>query len=250
MKIILPEWGMQIIVGLTPSQGGKYGGFGNPSFQSTSASSNYASGSSDVLSDPSVALSKAFSFLSSASAFAVEAVVKGAEIVNENVIKPTGEAIQRGEVGAHVEGVVRNVGGVLETVGRTVSETTSKAVRDISGLGNANGAGYGGYGAPRNGNGYQGNGGYNGTSSQQSYNSDDFFGQYSSSNSSQSPNSFNSNLNGNGSAVMSDNGTNGLSGSTGMTQSGSIPNVAQSFGSPNLTTRKKATKEDDEWDKW
>lgn len=85
---------------LPPSQGGKYGGFGNtpaPSAHNDSLDVN------DILNDPAAALSKGWSLLSTT-------LVAGANMINENVIKPTAATVTDPDFQNKVGGYVSSIG--------------------------------------------------------------------------------------------------------------------------------------------
>jgi len=85
---------------LPPSQGGKYAGFGNtpaPQPQNDTLDVN------DILNDPAAALSKTWSLFSTT-------LVAGANMINENVIKPTAATVTDPEFQSKVGGYVSSIG--------------------------------------------------------------------------------------------------------------------------------------------
>ena len=86
---------------LPPSQGGRYAGFGN-----TPAPTGQHDASldvNDILNDPAAALSKGWSLLSTT-------LVAGANMINENVIKPTAATVTDPEFQTKVGGYVSSLG--------------------------------------------------------------------------------------------------------------------------------------------
>ncbi|KAF9166750.1 Zn finger-containing GTPase- Activating Protein for ARF [Actinomortierella ambigua] len=95
---------------LPPSQGGKYGGFGNTA---APAPGHDSLDMQDILNDPGAALSKGWSLLSSTLA-------TGATILNENVIKPAAATVSDPEFQNKVGGYVSAIGQKVQEGGRSL----------------------------------------------------------------------------------------------------------------------------------
>ncbi|KAJ3297207.1 Zn finger-containing GTPase- Activating Protein for ARF [Borealophlyctis nickersoniae] len=113
---------------VAPSQGGKYGGFGNPNFQSSAPDQ----GAANLLEDPLGALTKGWGFLASKAPGVVgvlgNTVVEGAKLavstaemvgqkVTENVIQPTAAAMRDPELRNNVTGYVSTFGQKVSDIG-------------------------------------------------------------------------------------------------------------------------------------
>ncbi|ORX90293.1 ArfGap-domain-containing protein [Basidiobolus meristosporus CBS 931.73] len=112
---------------LPPSQGGKYGGFGNSAYQPVDRSTSM--NPQDILADPMSYLSKGWSMLSvGASTLASEGAklaAVGAEKLQEQVLKPATETVTDPDF-------TRNVSNYVSTFGRTVTETGSRGISMFS----------------------------------------------------------------------------------------------------------------------
>lgn len=86
---------------LPPSQGGKYAGFG--SSPAPSSQNDSSLDVNDILNDPAAALSKGWSLLSTT-------LVAGANMINENVIKPTTATVTDPDFQTKVGGYVSSLG--------------------------------------------------------------------------------------------------------------------------------------------
>ncbi|KAG0056909.1 Zn finger-containing GTPase- Activating Protein for ARF [Gryganskiella cystojenkinii] len=118
---------------LPPSQGGKYAGFGN----SPTPTNNQYDNSldvNDILNDPAAALSKGWSLLSTT-------LVAGANMINENVIKPTAATVTDPEFQNKVGGYVSSLGQKVQEGGRSLSTMVNS-----SGARSNNSSRYGGFG--------------------------------------------------------------------------------------------------------
>lgn len=88
---------------LPPSQGGKYAGFGNSPAPSSQNYNDTSLDVNEILNDPAAALSKGWSLLSTT-------LVAGANMINENVIKPTAATVTDPEFQNKVGGYVSSIG--------------------------------------------------------------------------------------------------------------------------------------------
>jgi hypothetical protein len=88
---------------LPPSQGGKYVGFGNSQPANPEPEDPLAS-----------ALSKGWGFLTSVALTGATLVKTGAEVVNQNVIKPAAEAAKEGQL-------TENIGILASNIAQKVS---------------------------------------------------------------------------------------------------------------------------------
>ncbi|OMJ19979.1 ADP-ribosylation factor GTPase-activating protein GCS1, partial [Smittium culicis] len=132
---------------LPPSQGGRYTGFGS------SASPQQHRGSSgfdprEIVDDPSAALYKGFSLLTTGAIAAIGTIGNVAGSINENYIKPTTEKVLDPNFRNEVAGYVSHIGKNVEIqASRGISE-----ISKIAGIGKAQGNAfnssrtYGGYG--------------------------------------------------------------------------------------------------------
>ncbi|KAF9429430.1 Zn finger-containing GTPase- Activating Protein for ARF [Entomortierella beljakovae] len=138
---------------LPPSQGGKYAGFGNtPAVQPR----NDTIGVDDIINDPAAALSKGWSLLSTT-------LVAGANMINENVIKPTAATVTDPDFQNKVGGYVSSIGQKVQEGGRSIGTMVNSQLNPQAGGYRPNNNRYGGFGSSD----YQGgNGGGGG---------DDFF---------------------------------------------------------------------------
>ncbi|KAL1919790.1 uncharacterized protein VTP21DRAFT_1721 [Calcarisporiella thermophila] len=113
---------------LPPSQGGKYGGFGNPAFDRPNNKPNLEV--QDILNDPMEALSKGWSLLSvgaqALSSVALEGARKAAvgaqelsQMANEHMIRPTTEAVRDPNFQNQLQGYV-------SALSKTVQDGTSR----------------------------------------------------------------------------------------------------------------------------
>ncbi|KAL2911500.1 ADP-ribosylation factor GTPase-activating protein gcs1 [Polyrhizophydium stewartii] len=97
--------------GVSPSQGGRYAGFGNPSFAREPAPERDAA---SLLDDPLKTLSRGWSIFTSYASEGAKRAAVGAEIVGqsltERVIKPTAAAIRDPELSKNVQSYVTEVG--------------------------------------------------------------------------------------------------------------------------------------------
>ncbi|KAF9918639.1 Zn finger-containing GTPase- Activating Protein for ARF [Lobosporangium transversale] len=140
---------------LPPSQGGKYTGFGNTP---SGPPQNDSLDMNDILNDPAAALSKGWSFLSTT-------LVAGANMINENVIKPTAATVTDPDFQHKVGGYVSSIGQKVQEGGRTLGTMVNSQLNpQASGSRPPSNSRYGGFGSSD----YQQGGGTN-TSS------DDFF---------------------------------------------------------------------------
>ncbi|KAF9091519.1 Zn finger-containing GTPase- Activating Protein for ARF [Mortierella sp. AD031] len=123
---------------LPPSQGGKYGGFGNtpaPSAHNDSLDVN------DILNDPAAALSKGWSLLSTT-------LVAGANMINENVIKPTAATVTDPDFQNKVGGYVSSIGQKVQEGGRTLGTMVNSQINpQASSASRSNSSRYGGFGS-------------------------------------------------------------------------------------------------------
>ncbi|KAG0337866.1 hypothetical protein BG004_007459 [Podila humilis] len=121
---------------LPPSQGGKYAGFGNapnPQPQHDSLDVN------DILNDPAAALSKTWNLFSTT-------LVAGANMINENVIKPTAATVTDPEFQSKVGGYVSQIGQKVQEGGRSLGTMVNSQINPQTGRANNNGR-YGGFGS-------------------------------------------------------------------------------------------------------
>ncbi|KAF9927631.1 Zn finger-containing GTPase- Activating Protein for ARF [Linnemannia zychae] len=136
---------------LPPSQGGKYGGFGNTP---TPSSNNDALDVNDILNDPAAALSKGWSLLSNT-------LVAGANMINENVIKPTAATVTDPEFQSKVGGYVSSIGQKVQEGGRTLGTMVNSQINPQANSSmRSNNSRYGGFGSSdyqQGGNGGGGN---------------------------------------------------------------------------------------------
>ncbi|KAL7750707.1 Zn finger-containing GTPase- Activating Protein for ARF [Sorochytrium milnesiophthora] len=128
---------------LPPSQGGKYTGFGSsPAPSSVGGGYNANAGVPDlqtIVQDPMSALTAGWSFMSSTASVALgtvgQAVSRGAELVNENVVRPGMERVRDPNLQHDVQDTfsrgVAGVSNILGQVGKTAFDTTSKALHII-----------------------------------------------------------------------------------------------------------------------
>ncbi|KAG0229554.1 Zn finger-containing GTPase- Activating Protein for ARF [Actinomortierella wolfii] len=125
---------------LPPSQGGKYSGFGNTP---TPAPGSDSLDMQDILNDPAAALSKGWSLLSSTLA-------TGANILNENVIKPAAATVSDPEFQSKVGGYVSAIGQKVQEGGRSLGSMVNAGLSQggsgmNSGSRGAGGGRYGGF---------------------------------------------------------------------------------------------------------
>ncbi|KAF9427485.1 Zn finger-containing GTPase- Activating Protein for ARF [Podila epigama] len=121
---------------LPPSQGGKYGGFGNtpnPPPQNDTLDVN------DILNDPAAALSKGWSLLSTTLA-------AGANMINENVIKPTAATVTDPDFQSKVGGYVSTLGQKVQEGGRSLGTMVNSSINPQTARSNSSGR-YGGFGS-------------------------------------------------------------------------------------------------------
>ncbi|KAG0374466.1 Zn finger-containing GTPase- Activating Protein for ARF [Mortierella sp. AD032] len=138
---------------LPPSQGGKYGGFGNtpaPSAHNDSFDVN------DIVNDPAAALSKGWSLLSTT-------LVAGANMINENVIKPTAATVTDPDFQSKVGGYVSSIGQKVQEGGRSLGTMVNSQINPQASASRSSNSRYGGFGSSE----YQQGGGGGG--------GDDFF---------------------------------------------------------------------------
>ncbi|KAF8948355.1 Zn finger-containing GTPase- Activating Protein for ARF [Haplosporangium gracile] len=122
---------------LAPSQGGKYSGFGNtpaPSAHNDSLDVN------DILNDPAAALSKGWSLLSTT-------LVAGANMINENVIKPTAATVTDPDFQNKVGGYVSSIGQKVQEGGRTLGTMVNSQINPQAGAASRSNSRYGGFGS-------------------------------------------------------------------------------------------------------
>ncbi|KAF9970445.1 Zn finger-containing GTPase- Activating Protein for ARF [Actinomortierella ambigua] len=115
---------------LPPSQGGKYGGFGNTP---TPAPGHDSLDVQDILNDPGAALSKGWSILSSTLA-------TGANMLNENVIKPAAATVSDPEFQNKVGGYVSAIGQKVQEGGRSLGSMVNAGLSQ-GGVGSGMGGG-------------------------------------------------------------------------------------------------------------
>ncbi|KAJ1958678.1 Zn finger-containing GTPase- Activating Protein for ARF [Dipsacomyces acuminosporus] len=113
---------------LPPSQGGRYTGFGNTSFEPSSsrtASSGVSFNPQDIVNDPSAALSKGWSLLTMGAQTALSTLGTVAGTINENYVRPATEKIQdpnfRNDMSSYVS-----------TIGLKVEETANRGFTSLS----------------------------------------------------------------------------------------------------------------------
>ncbi|GJJ73834.1 ADP-ribosylation factor GTPase-activating protein 1 [Entomortierella parvispora] len=221
---------------LPPSQGGKYAGFGNSPAPTSQHDSSLDV--NDILNDPAAALSKGWSLLSTT-------LVAGANMINENVIKPTAATVTDPEFQTKVGGYVSSLGQKVQEGGRslgTMVNSSLGAQGGASGPRSSNGGRYGGFGSSdyqQGGNGGGGDDFFNSTmnhyeqknqppvrntSSPGPYNTNGSQGSSMSSNS-----GFNSNGNNNGGSIQS--------GGMGVSRSNSSSPAPRSAGARMGATR-------------
>ncbi|KAF9301769.1 Zn finger-containing GTPase- Activating Protein for ARF [Mortierella antarctica] len=239
---------------LPPSQGGKYAGFGNTP---SPAPQNDTLDVNDILNDPAAALSKGWNLFSTT-------LVAGANMINENVIKPTAATVTDPEFQSKVGGYVSSIGQKVQEGGRSLGTMVNSQINPQAAR-PSNGGRYGGFGSSDYQQGGQGGG------------QDDFFNStmnhYEQKNQpaprTASPMSNNSsnmsnNNNNNNNGVSSHGGFNGNYQSGGMGVSRSNSNSpaprAAAAAKPVSATRARPTAsakggkgdgwDNDDWDKW
>lgn len=114
--------------GVPPSQGGKYGGFGNtpaPSNGGGNGSGSFASFTMDNFqSDPFGTLSKGWGLFSST-------VAKSVNEVNESVIKPSLNQIQQSEISGETKRAMAQFGQRMQETGKYGQETFQSFTKEI-----------------------------------------------------------------------------------------------------------------------
>ena len=109
--------------GVSPSQGGKYSGYGNPNFSSSPTKTSNRN--TDAFLDDSLnTLSKGWglftSYASAGAKIAFDGAVKASETINESVIKPTATAIQDPNLSKNVSSYVSTFSQQVTQVGSQV----------------------------------------------------------------------------------------------------------------------------------
>ncbi|KAI8910390.1 hypothetical protein EDD86DRAFT_190293 [Gorgonomyces haynaldii] len=116
---------------LPPSQGGKYGGFGNPNFANEPEKETTSFSAEDILENPMAALGKGWSLFTTYASKGAEIAISGAEVVGktvtEKVIKPTAAAVRDPEFN-------QNVSTYLTTIQQKVTDVSSKGLAMASDL--------------------------------------------------------------------------------------------------------------------
>ncbi|KAF9217427.1 Zn finger-containing GTPase- Activating Protein for ARF [Podila verticillata] len=235
---------------LPPSQGGKYAGFGNapaPQPQNDTLDVN------DILNDPAAALSKTWSLFSTT-------LVAGANMINENVIKPTAATVSDPEFQSKVGGYVSSIGQKVQEGGRSLGTMVNSSINPQAAR-PSNGGRYGGFGSSDYQQQQGGGGG------------DDFFNStmnhYEQKNSpaprTSSP--FNNNTSNNNNNISNNNNNNNGVSSSGGFQSGGMgisrsnsnspapraaakPVTNASRARPTAAKGKSDGWDNDDWDKW
>ncbi|KAG0198752.1 Zn finger-containing GTPase- Activating Protein for ARF [Mortierella sp. GBA30] len=133
---------------LPPSQGGKYAGFGNTP---TMSPQNDSLDVNDILNDPAAALSKGWSMLSTT-------LVAGANMINENVIKPTAATVTDPEFQSKVGGYVSSIGQKVQEGSRTLGTMVNSQINPQASSASRSNGRYGGFGSSDYQQGGQGGG--------------------------------------------------------------------------------------------
>ncbi|KAF9904366.1 Zn finger-containing GTPase- Activating Protein for ARF [Linnemannia zychae] len=123
---------------LPPSQGGKYGGFGNS--PAPSSSHNDSFDVNDIVNDPAAALSKGWSLLSTT-------LVAGANMINENVIKPTAATVTDPDFQNKVGGYVSSLGQKVQEGSRTLGTMVNSQINPQAASASRSNSRYGGFGS-------------------------------------------------------------------------------------------------------